>query len=394
MKKIISILLIITMIFSLAACNKADVKDANSDNTQKTDVSSGDNSDKEKQEVDFDKLPVVNMAWGVDMHTGVIYAGCELTEVFKDRPAYLSKIADGKYALYIDGVPSAVINHVPTKNSSESVNLFATGEIDLAILSNTAVFTAYDINVDVQILSPIQSDGIACVAINDAPFNNFEEMVEYAKNSEQPLKMGYHSSLSGPRIVIEKALIEAGLTITEDPADYTADVLTVDLKGLANLQPALTSKQVDAWVAPAPQPELSASSGNGKLIGGLDSFSKDGKWANFPCCTYAASSKIINSSPEIVQAITQVIYDTTNYVQENKEAAAKAICSNIGIEEEVFNNSYIIYNTAPTQEWQNGIGLYYDAMVQMRKFEGRLASEKFENAKEKVFNFTFINNVK
>lgn len=31
----------------------------------------------------------------------------------------------------------------------------------------------------------------------------------------------------------------------------------------------------------------------------------------------------------------------------------------------------MIYNTAPVQEWQNGIGLYYDAMVQMRKFEGR-----------------------
>ncbi len=394
MKKIISILLIITMVFSLAACNSTDSKDASSDNAQNSDKANESSSDKQKEEVDFDKLPVVNMAWGLDMHTGVIHAGCELTDIFKDRPAYLSKIADGKYALYIDGVPSAVINHVVVKNSSESVNLFATGAIDFAILSNTAVFTAYDINVDVQILAPIQSDGIGCVAINDAPFNNFEEMVEYAKTSEQPLKMGYHSSLSGPRIVIEKALLEAGLTITEDPADHTADVLTVDLKGLSNLQPALTSKQVDAWVAPAPQPQLSVSSGNGKLIGGLDSFSKDGKWANFPCCTYAASTKIINSSPEIVQAITQIIYDTTNYVQENKAAAAPSICSNIGIEEEVFNNSYIVYNTAPTEAWQNGIKLYYDAMVQMRKFEGRLASEKFEDAKEKVFNFTFINNVK
>jgi len=390
MKKIISILLVITMVFSLAACSK----NVSSDNLHEKDSSNNENPNKENQDVDFDKLPVINMAWGVDMHTGVIFAGCEMTDVFKDRPAYLSKIADGKYALYVDGTAAAVINHVPTKNSSESVNLLATGEIDFAILSNTAVFTAYDTNVDIQILAPIQSDGIACVATNDALFNNFEEMVEYAKNSDKPLKIGYHSSLSGPRIVIEKALTEAGLTITEDPADFNADVLTVDLKGLQNLQPALISKQVDAWVAPAPQPEISVSSGNGKLIGGLDSFSKDGKWANFPCCTFAASSKVINSSPKIVQAITQVIYDTTNYVQENKAASAKAICSNIGIEEDVFNKAFIVYNTKPTEEWQNGIGLYYDAMVEMKKFEGRLSSDKFEDAKEKVFNFTFINNVK
>ncbi len=324
----------------------------------------------------------------------VIYAGCELTEAFENNPAYLKEISEGKYALYIDGKASAVVNHVPVKNSSESVNLFATGQIDFALLSNTAVFTAYDTNVDVQILCPIQSDGIACVAINDAPFNSFSEMITYAKESDKPIKMGYHSSLSGPRIVVEKALIEAGLTITEDPADYTADVLTVDLKGLANLQPALTSKQVDAWVAPAPQPELAVASSNGKLLGGLDTFSEDGKWANFPCCTFAASSNVINNSPEIVQALTQIIHDTTEYVQENKEACAEAICSNIGIEEDVFNKTYIMYNTAPTKSWQEGIGLYYDAMVQMGKFEGKLAADTYDAAKDKVFNFTFINNVK
>lgn len=83
-----------------------------------------------------------------------------------------------------------------------------------------------------------------------------------------PVKLGYHSPTSAPKILIEAALFEAGLRLTGD-ANATkgeADVLLVDLKSVANFNSALTSGQVDFWVAPAPTPQVAVLKKQGKMI--------------------------------------------------------------------------------------------------------------------------------
>ena len=165
------------------------------------------------------------------------------------------------------------------------------GHLDITFSSNTAMLSAYDVGTDVKILSPLQSGGVSMVMGPENDFYGFDAIKKYIEDSPTPVKVGYHSVISGPRILIESILNDAGFKLTEDPGDTTADVLMVDLKGAQNLLPSIRSGAVDAWVGPSPNPENAEKNDMGKIVMRLDDFPPQGKWTNFPCCVMAATTE-------------------------------------------------------------------------------------------------------
>ena len=337
-------------------------------------------------------IPTITIGWANELHTGNAQLTKMIPEVFADNPVHLKPISSSQFELIKDGEVIAYVNHVQTKGAAESATLMSQGHMQMAYCSSTALITAYDAGTDVKILCPIQSDGVAIAASIRQPYNTIEELVAYAKKANRPVVAGYHSAVSSPRIVLEYALKDAGLKVTENPADYSADVLMIDLKGLANLVPSLASGQADLWAGPAPNPQNAVAMGVGKIIATLNDL-PDGKWVNFPCCTFNVLQSTIDQYPEIVAAMAQVTYDIMDYAQNHKDEIAPYMSQFVGLEESVLKQHNIVYTTAPDAQFVNGMETYFDAMKGMGKITGRLADKSFDEVLNLVFDFSFINSV-
>jgi len=251
---------------------------------------------------------------------------------------------------------------------------------------------AADQGLDVRILCPVQSDGVAIVADIDAEHDTFEELVEHAKNTEIPIKAGYLFVVSSPRIVLEYALRDVGLKVTEDSSDFEADVLMGDLKGLSNLIPSLSSGQVELWAGPVPHPQNAEAQGIGKIIAILDEL-PCGKWVDFPCCTMNVHNDVITNYPEVVEALVQATTDIHNFAQNEREETADILTGFLGFDKEVLLKNNTTYSTEATENFKNGMGFYYEAMTEMGKFSGEFAGKDFDEIKDRVFDFSFVEKV-
>lgn len=379
MKKILAVLLAVLVVGSIAGCGSAPV------NAPST-------AEPASQPAAPKEVPTLTISWGNEMHTGIMNLPFAAPDLFKDKSSRVNPISDSHGEIVKDGQVIAVVNRVVTKGGAECATMMGQNHLDIAFTSSTAMLTAYDTGTELHIHAPVQCDGVAIAAVKDAPYNTFEELVAYAKKADMPVKAGYHSAVSSPRIVLESALREAGLKVTEDPAEFDADVLMVDLKGIQNLIPSLTSKQVDLWAGPAPNPQIAEETNVGKIIATLNDL-PGGKWVNFPCCVMAARSEIYTKYPEVIDALAAITTDAANYANDHKAEASKLISPIIGVEEDVLMMSNIVYTTKADERFQNGIGTYFDSMKQMGKFNGRIATKNFGDIKGEVFNFDSVNKV-
>lgn len=343
------------------------------------------------KETSVKEVPTLNVTWGNELHTGVMNIAVKNSEAFKNNKVHLNPVSDKQFELIKDGKKIALFNFIAAKGGSEVATLMSQKHVDVAFCSNTAILTGIDKGTEMKILSPIQSDGVGLVFPPDKNFYGWDSVKKYIKDSGVPVKIGYHSPISGPRIIIESVLKDEGFKVTENPADSNADVLLVDLKGSNNLLPSLTSKQVDAWVGPSHHPEAAEEKGVGKIVLNLKDFPPQGKWENFPCCVYSARTEIMNNHKEVIEAFTQVVKDTCEYANKNKDIISKTLAEVVGISEKTVKASTINYTTNPNETWENGIKMYVDALNKMNKFDGKLKEKSFDEVKKEAFDFTYVN---
>ena len=253
------------------------------------------------------------MCWAVDKTTPRLYCGYVFTthhtplmaavhkgEQFKQSGAWLKPMVERQKYELLDksGKSLAVLNLIVSKSGSETATLFAQGRMDIGLASSTAFISGIDKGTPMKILCPLHVDGMGMVFPEKSTLSGWKDVERYIKESKRPVKIGYHSPTSAPRIVFEGALHKAGFTITEDANDQKADILLVDLKSTSNLIPALVSKQVDCWVGPAPHPSVAEF----KKVGHVALDSRDlpppGAWQDFPCCVMGAGEELIKKHPE------------------------------------------------------------------------------------------------
>lgn len=338
------------------------------------------------------EIPTLNVGWSSELHTGNMHLNFLKPELFENNPVHLRPISDTQLELIKDGEVISYINFMYSKGGAESAILMSQGHMDISYGSSTAMLAAYDTGADISILCPIQSGGVSVVASKDAPYNTFEELVAYAKKSDKPIVGGYHSAVSSPRIVLEYSLRDAGLTVTEDTADYSADVLLMDLKGISNLIPSLSSGQVELWAGPVPNPQNAEAQNIGKIIASLDEL-PEGKWVDFPCCTMNVRNEIKDKYPEIMQVMVQVTSDIHDYAQNNREETAELLTEFIGLDKEVLMQNDTTYQTEITEHFTNGMATYHGVMSEIGKFSGRLKDKPIDEVMDAVFDFTFVEKV-
>lgn len=338
------------------------------------------------------EIPEITFAWGQGLHDGILQLAFEIPEEFEGNSTHLRPIGDTKFELVQDGEVIANVTHINVKAGSEAVTLMSQGQLDISGSSSTAFLQGYDSGTELQILCPVQNGGISLVAAADAPYDNFDEFVAYAKESERPVLSGYHSAISAPRVIFEYAMMDEGLKVAQDASDPDADVILTDLKGTQSLIPSLMSKQVEIFPGPVPFPQTAEAQGVGKTIETLSTL-QDGKWEDFPCCVITASTAMVEENPEIVQAIVQSTHDITEFADENPEAVASALSEWVGIDEDILMKNDTVYSTEVTDRFVNGMAYYSDFLNEMGKFTGSLKGKSFEEIEAEVFDYSFIENV-
>lgn len=392
MKKRISLIisLIFTMFISLViCCNK--VINASDQETETSVGNSNEEVAKEEKEP-VGELPELNIAWGNDLHTVNPHLAFLKPELFENNDTFLRPITDSRLELVKDGEVIAFINFILGLNGSENVTMMSQGHIDAAYSSSTAFMTGIDQGLECRILCPVQSGGVAVVADIDADYDTFEELVEHAKSSDKPVLAGYHSAVSAPRFVLEYALRDAGLKVSEDTSDYEADVLMTDLKGLNNLVPSLSSNQVEVWAGPIPNPQNAEAQGVGKILAKLDDL-PGGKWVDFPCCTFNVRNDVIEKYPEVIQALVQITTDIQDFAQNNREETAELLSDFVGLDVEILNKNDTTYSTIPDENFKNGMKIYYDAMSEMGKFTNIFKDKEFDEVKDQIFDYSFVDKI-
>lgn len=381
LRKIALVLALVMGLVAMTACSSDKVK-----TEEPTTPATSNETPSTKVEVE---IPTLNVGWSNELHTGNMHLSFLNPELFANNPVHLRPISENQLELVKDGNVIAILNFIHTKGAAEAVTLMNQGHMDLVYCSSTAILSGYDAGLDANILCPIQSGGVSIVADIDAPYSSFDELVEYAKNSKEPIRGGYHSAISSPRIVLEYALRDAGLTVTEDTADYEADVVLTDLKGISNLIPSLSSGQVEIWAGPVPNPQNAEAQKIGKIIATLEEL-PEGKWVDFPCCTMNVMTAIKDKYPEIVDAMVQVTTDVSEYAQNNRSETAELMTEFIGLDKEVLIQNDTTYQTKITTQFTDGMHTYYEAMSEIGKFTGRLKDKPIEEVMASVFDFTFV----
>lgn len=337
------------------------------------------------------EIPKLNFGYIFTTHHTPFIVAMARGEGFKDQGAYLRPLVPKqKYELVAQGKPLAVLDIVVVKSGAETSTLFAQKRLDVGMASVTAIMSGADKGMPLKALCPTHVDGMGLVFPKDTRLKGWEDFLAYIKASKKPVKIGYHSPTSAPRIVFEGALHQAGVKITGDVNDLSAQVLMVDLKATANLIPALVSQQVDACVGPAPFPEVAEVKGVGKIVLDLRDLPPPGFWQNFPCCVMAANQEIISQHPQVLKGLTDLLTLSSDWCNQHKGEVAAITADWIGVPAAAVEKSTIIYTTDPSENWLRGVSIYMDMLNKMDKFKGSLKGKKLDEAKPLLFDFSFV----
>ncbi len=340
-------------------------------------------------------IPILKVGYIFTTHHTPLMVAAAKGDEFKSMGVHLHPlIPKEKYELVDNGKKLAILDLVVNKSGAETATLFAQKHIDLAMASVTAIMAGIDKGTPIKILGPLQTEGMALVMPKDSPVNGWDGLLSLIQTSKQPVKIGYHSPTSAPKIVLEGALKQAGIKVTGDPNDLSAKVLLVDLKATANLIPALNSKQVEGTVGPSPFPEVAVTKGVGKIVLDLRDLPPSGYWHDFPCCVTAAREETTAKHPEVVQKFVELVARCNAWCDKNKAEAGTLSATWIGVPVEVGKASSLVFLPNFTEGWMRGAGIYMDILNKMGNFKGKLKDRNLEDVKPFLFDLRFIDQVK
>lgn len=336
-------------------------------------------------------LPVFKTGFVFTTHHTPFLVAASQGERFKSWGVYLRPVAERQsYELVADGKAIALLDLVVSKSGSETATLFAQKHLDMGLASITAIMAGIDKGVPMRIVCPLQTEGMSLLAPKESTLTDWESFATLIRHAQEPVKVGFHSPTSAPKIVLEGALKQAGFAVTMNPADMDAQVLFVDLKDTSNLLSALSSKQVDVVVGPSPFPEVAVNKGVGKVLVHLGDLPPAGQWKNFPCCVGVVSQEVIEQHPEVAKAFVTLMLRANNWSNAHRAEAGTIAAQWIGLPAEAGRMSSLVFLNDFTESWLHGAGAYLDILNSMNKFTGALKDKSIDEAQSLLIDDSFL----
>lgn len=370
-KRLLSMLLAVVMVLALAACG-----------------GSKDESSNEKAEGEEVELPTLSIGYMYSNHQAPLVVAGAIGDELGD--VYLREVnAKENFVLVKDGKDVANINLVHCANGGEVMTMMVQGQLEMALSSFGLPVTNNDKGADIKVLSPIHADGIGLVGSKElTEVNDWESFLKYAETQTTPVKVGYHSPANAPVILFEEALTANNISWTEDPADTSADVLMINLKGTENLFPSLENGEVDAWVGPSPWPEQAIIQDRGKLIIDLKELPPSGRWSSFPCCVFSATQAALDSNREEITVFYELLTAAAAYANEEKEAAGTVVSEWMGTDLTAAQNTRTIFTTEVNDNWLSHCELVYDCMMDQGQITGEYAGKALKDIESDIYDLT------
>lgn len=340
------------------------------------------------------EIPTIGIGYMFSNHQTPLIVAAAKNEDLKDEGVYLKEVVEKEKYMLMEGEEEiANIDLITANNGGEVMTMMGQGTLDMGLSSITLPMTAVDNGASMKILGPIHADGIGLVMPLDSDIDDLDSFIEHLETREKPIKIGYHSPANAPVIVFRSAMEDMGITSTEDPEDNDADILLVNLKGTANLMPALQSGEVEGWVGPSPFPELAELEEVGKTILDMRDLPPTGDWHNFPCCVISANDSTIEQHPEVVEKMFELLTIASEFSNENREETGAIVSQWMGVDERAAKNTMTIFTTNPDERWRGHAKTTYDSLVGIEGIENDLKGKSFEEVRDMVFNFEFAEKV-
>lgn len=212
----------------------------------------------------------------------------------------------------------------------EEMEAFRAGELDFGYVGCPPAITAISRGTDVRIIAMVNFEGSSLVVRRDLYEKGLAGIGDLrGKTIAMPL-WGSIQSVMLVDLLLKYNITREMVSLQQMPP---ADMVTL-----------MEAKRIDAFIAWEPFPSLAVSKGVGvKLIESSE------LWPNHPCCVLIASRRMIEGDPELVRRFLKVHMETTRFLIDEPESAAKILSQEIRVPEEVILSSFksIKYSTKP-----------------------------------------------
>lgn len=326
-------------------------------------------------------------------HHAALYVACLEGERFKnDYGLYLKEIKPKElYELYEGNKKIAELELYKVGGGSEMPTLMSQGHFEIGFGGIAAELFFVDKQAPIKVISPLHGKGDMLVVPPNIPVSNWNEFVQWVKNSPKQIRVGYKDPVAVAKIIFESALKEEGVEYTNDPGNKKAKVVLINMKGEKNLIPGLENKLIDCYISNNPWCALAEEKGSGKIIAELSNLPPH-IWKEHPCCTIAATDSAINAKGPAIIKFLELITIATEYINKKPEigynAASKWIGTSLSVEQKSMSTSE--YSTEPSKEWKEAIYMWCQKMSEMGEFKGILKDKEPSEIDRLALDLTLI----
>jgi len=344
-----------------------------------------------------EQLPLLKVGHVNQDHHLALYVAALKGDFFKKDGVWMTEIKPKeRYTLHTNDGPIAEIQLIVTKGGAEMPNNLLAGLFDIGFGGLPAVMGVVDKGKDVRVLMPLQNEGDQLIVEKEMPVENWDEFVEYVKNSDEQVVLGYKAPTAVQYIIAQKAFSEVGISYTEDPTDTEAMVLWVNQKGQKNMTSNLAAGQIDGFVANQPTPAQAIISDVGKFITELTVLPPEGMWAQHPCCVVCSNERVKTEHPEAVKHFLKLIMLATDHINDDMNDAIDTAYEFLGQKEGVEDLSIptVSFSNEDDEIWRGGLVTWANVMNEIGKYSGDLMGVNDETAVDMCVDFTFLEELK
>lgn len=332
-----------------------------------------------EQKLPQSHIPLIRLGHGLHDHHSPLYIAATHPELFAKDQISLKSIEDKKeYQLFLHDKLAARITIDSSTGGMELIRKLYEDQFDVAFGGVPAILTAIDAGEKIKIIAPSNAEGAGLVLRKDLPVSTFAEFIQYINQQQSPIRIGYKMETSVQNLIFESTLRHLNIPYGDDIADQNAKIILINLHGPQNLIPSLQAGVIDGFVINQPFVAQAVYAGVGKEIASLSSLPPEGQWRGNPCCAIAATESIIAAQPETINALTTMFLQANRFIQENPEEAALTISAWLGQKAEVERLSLptIRFTTDLDGDWERGINIWVNSMLESKKFSGKIMESK------------------
>lgn len=313
-------------------------------------------------------LPVLRIGHAPHDHHAPLYVAAMNPDYFKEHGGiFLKEIVFRKeYTLIKGDRPLARVLIDSSTGGKELVRKLSEEYFDISFGGFPAMLHFIDQDNPIKILSPVMTEGAGLVVRTDLPVNSWPEFVEYVKEVEQPLKIGYKIAVSVQNLIFEQALLETNIPFSKKIDDNQAKIVVVNLHGSKNLIPAMNSGLIDGFVVMQPFLALAEDKGVGKVIAMLGDMPPQGKWQGHPCCALAGNKHYLSDQPEVAETLLTLLMGATRLINEQPQQSAEQVGRWLDVPSSVEEKSLptMQFSTDFSDSWKSGVDFWVESMIE------------------------------